>query len=60
MTLIWPSLMLKIKSYYLVWLAIPESLAEGLTLSAQYTHEVNLSMLSSLLESVQNPHFHPF
>ena len=60
MTLIWPSLMLKIKSYYLVWLAIPESLAERLTLSAQFTHEVNLSMLSTLLESVQNPHFYLF
>ena len=60
MTLIWPSLMLKIKSYYLVWLAIPESLAERLTLSAQFTHEVNLSMLSTLLESVQNPLFHLF
>jgi len=36
MTLIWPSLMLKIKSYYLVWLAIPESLAERLTLSVLF------------------------
>ena len=52
--------MLKIKSYYLAWLAIPESLAERLTLYAQYTHEIRLSMLSSLLESVQNSHFHPF